>query len=345
MSWAEDMKQQADYFVEKFRDQEDWLLPDHLEGNASWPHAEEDVRALFDDFARFADPKKALEGVSGQIQALRAAEKDVDRDFCDSALDGIELHLANWHGETAEGFRRYLRGPNGIGDALAHKRDRIKATRYALQAYERTISRFYDDVMEFIRKAQKGVEEGELIDKKVTISLVSAAFSVGTAAATAGAGGLAITLAVGEALTAGSAGANQTYLEGSSPEDIIGYMPSKGRPILDTARLNMEKVIAAFKVLPASLVDEKLPEVRPARPDLVTDDRFDPGGFHPDNNSGESGISREDVVKEPGRESRGVPGSTPNPERAEEDRQEREREAADRHRQEERDRDASRVRG
>ena len=43
MSWAGDMKKHADYFCKKFDEQDDWFFPDHLEENASYPTAKEDV--------------------------------------------------------------------------------------------------------------------------------------------------------------------------------------------------------------------------------------------------------------------------------------------------------------
>ncbi|WP_329789390.1 hypothetical protein V1227_34460 [Lentzea sp. DG1S-22] len=300
MSWADDMQKHADYFCKKFDEQEDWFFPDHLEENASYPTAKEDVQRLFAEFGRFIDVEVALEGVSEEISLLSKAADDIDQDFCEGVLNDIDLYLENWEGDAADGFRSYLRGQPSIEGALARKRDVVRAAKYAMQAYEKSITSFRDDVLNFVEKAQKGVEAGEIRDAKVMISLASAAVSIGVAAATAGTGVAFIaTLAVGDALQTGAAGVNATYLEANSTEQVIGEMGWKGQDILETGRRQMEKVRAGFRAVAESMAGAGMLELSPPRPRLVTDDRFDPGDFHQEDRKPPSRISREDLVEEP----------------------------------------------
>lgn len=300
MSWADDMRKHADYFCKKFDEQDDWFLPDHLEENANHPTAKEDVQALFAEFGRFIDVDVALAGVSEEIALLDKAADDIDQDFCEGVLNDMDLYLENWEGDAADGFRSYLRGQPSIEGALARKRDLVRASRYAMQAYEKAITSFRADVLALVEAGQKGVEAGEVREAKVMISLASAAASIGVAAATAGAGAAFLaTLAVGDALQTGAAGVNATYLEASTVEEVVAKLPGKGQDILETGRRQLERVRAGFQAVGATMAGAGLPEVNPPRPRLVTDDSFDPGDFHQDGRQPSGQISRDDLVEEP----------------------------------------------
>lgn len=300
MSWASDMQKHADYFCKKFDEQEDWFFPDHLEKNASYPTAKEDIQLFFAKCARFVDVEVALEAVRQEISLLSLAADDIDQDFCEGVLNDIDLYLENWEGDTADGFRSYLRGQPSIEGALARKRDIVRAAKYAMQAYEKAIISFRDDVLSLVDAGHKGVEAGEIRDTKIMITLASAAVSIGVAAATAGTGAAFIaTLAVGDALQTGAAGVNSTVLEASSTEEVIGTLPWKGEDILETGRRQMEKVRLGFRAVAESMAGSSVPEVNPPRPRLVTDDKFNPDDFHQDGRKPSGKISHDDLVKEP----------------------------------------------
>ncbi|MCP2246630.1 hypothetical protein [Lentzea aerocolonigenes] len=300
MSWASDMQKHADYFCKKFDEQEDWFFPDHLEKNASYPTAKEDIQLMFAKFARFVDVDVALEAVRQEISLLSLAADDIDQDFCEGVLNDIDLYLENWEGDAADGFRSYLRGQPSIEGALARKRDIVRAAKYAMQAYEKSITAFRDDVLTLVDTGQKGVQAGEVREAKIMITLASAAVSIGVAAATAGTGAAFIaTLAVGDALQTGAAGVNSTVLEASSTEEVIGELPWKGDDILETARRQMEKVRLGFRAVAESMAGAGVPEVNPPRPRIVTDDKFNPDDFHQDGRKPSGKISHDDLVKEP----------------------------------------------
>ncbi|MFC3890634.1 hypothetical protein ACFOWZ_04055 [Lentzea rhizosphaerae] len=300
MSWASDMQKHADYFCKKFDEQEDWFFPDHLEKNASYPTAKEDIQLLFTKFGRFIDVEVALEGVRQEISLLSRAADDIDQDFCEGVLNDIDLYLENWEGDAADGFRSYLRGQPSIEGALARKRDVVRAAKYAMQAYEKAITSFRNDVLSLVETGQKGVQAGEVREAKIMISLASAAVSIGVAAASAGTGAAFIaTLAVGDALQSGSAGVNATVLEASSVEEVVGELPGKGEHILETGRRQMEKIRLAFRAVAESMTGSSMPEVNPPRPRIITDDRFNPDDFHQDGRKPSGKISHDDLVKEP----------------------------------------------
>ncbi|MGW6448766.1 hypothetical protein [Lentzea sp. NPDC055074] len=300
MSWAGDMRKHADYFCKKFDEQDDWFLPDHLEENASYPTAKEDVQALFAKLGSFIDVEVALAGVHEEISLLSQAADDIDQDFCEGVLNDMDLYLENWEGDAADGFRSYLRGQPSIEGALARKRDVVRASKYAMQAYEKAITSFRDDVLSLVETAQKGVEAGEVREAKIMITLASAAASIGVAAVTAGTGAAFVaTLAVGDALQTGAAGVNATVLEAGSVEEVIGKLPGKGEDILETGRRQMEKVTMGFRAVAATMAGAGMPEVNPPRPSLVTDDSFNPDDFHQDGRKPSGAISHDDLVKEP----------------------------------------------
>ncbi|NGY57889.1 hypothetical protein G7043_02965 [Lentzea sp. NEAU-D13] len=300
MSWAEDMQKHADYFCKKFDEQEDWFFPDHLEKNAGYPTAKEDIQLIFAKFGRFIDVEVALEGVREEISLLSKAADDIDQDFCEGVLNDIDLYLENWEGDAADGFRSYLRGQPSIEGALARKRDVVRAAKYAMQAYEKAITSFRDDVLSLVEAGYKGVEAGEIRDAKIMITLASAAVSIGVAAATAGTGAAFIaTLAVGDALQTGAAGVNSTVLDASSTEEVIGTLPWQGEPILETGRRQMEKVRMGFRAVAESMAGSGVPEVNPPRPRIVTDDKFNPDDFRQDGRKPSGKISHDDLVKEP----------------------------------------------
>jgi hypothetical protein len=297
VSWASDMQKHADFFCKKFDEQEDWYFPDHLEKNASYPTAKEDIQRMFAEFARFIDVDAALVGVREEISLLGLAADDIDQDFCEGVLNDIDLYVENWEGDTADGFRSYLRGQPSIEGALARKRDIVRAAKYAMQAYEKAITSFRDDVLSLVDAGQKGVQAGEIRDTKIMITLASAAVSIGVAAATAGTGAAFIaTLAVGDALQTGAAGVNSTVLEASSTEEVIGTLPWN---ILETGRRQMEKVRMGFRAVAESMAGSSVPEVNPPRPRLITDDKFDPDDFHQGGRKPSDKISHDDLVKEP----------------------------------------------
>ncbi|MET9225004.1 hypothetical protein [Lentzea sp. NPDC003310] len=300
MSWAGDMRQHADYFCTKFDEQDDWFFPDHLEENASYPTAKEDIQRVFAELGQFIDVEVALAGVQQELSLLSKAADDIDQDFCEGVLNDIDLYLENWEGDAADGFRSYLRGQPSIEGALARKRDVVRAAKYAMQAYEKAITSFRDDVLTLVDTGQKGVQAGEVREAKIMITLASAAVSIGAVAVTAGTGAAFIaTLAVGDALQTGAAGVNSTVLEASSVEEVIGKLPQKAQDILETGRRQMEKVRLGFRAVGESMTGSSVPEVNPPRPRLVTDDRFDSGDFHQEGRKPSGRISDDDLVKEP----------------------------------------------
>ncbi len=300
MTWAEDMQKHADYFCKKFDEQDDWFFPDHLEENANYPTAKEDIQLVFAKFARFIDVDVALAGVREEISLLGKAADDIDQDFCEGVLNDVDLYLENWEGDAADGFRSYLRGQPSIEGALARKRDVVRAAKYAMQAYEKAITSFRDDVLSLVETGQKGVQAGEVRNAKIMITLASAAVSIGVAAATAGTGAAFVaTLAVGDALQTGAAGINSTVLEANSAEAVIALLPSKGDEILETGRRQLEKVRLGFRAVAGSMSGSSVPEVNPPRPRLVTDDTFDPDDFRQDGRRPSDRISRDGLVDEP----------------------------------------------
>jgi hypothetical protein len=255
---------------------------------------------MFAKFARFIDVEVALAGVREEISLLSQAADDIDQGFCEGVLDDIDLYLENWEGDAADGFRSYLRGQPSIEGALARKRDVVRAAKYAMQAYEKAITSFRDDVLSLVEAGQKGVAAGEIRDAKIMITLASAAVSIGVAAATAGTGVAFIaTLAVGDALQTGAAGVNSTVLEASSTEEVIGTLPWRGDDILETGRRQMEKVRMGFRAVAESMAGSSVPEVNPPRPRLITDDKVNPDDFRQDGREPSSRISHDDLVKEP----------------------------------------------
>ncbi|OZM72207.1 hypothetical protein CFN78_16945 [Amycolatopsis antarctica] len=336
MSWAEDMSAFADYFVEKFDEGRDWYIPDHVEDQANYPYAKDDVREMFDDLARFADVEEALAGAHDQATALGSAASAINPDLCESILAEMDLYLENWQGDSAANFRSHMSGGNGMQLALANCWDRLRGAEYALKAYREVITRFRDDVLEFVSRTQDGVEQAQETEQKITMTLVSAAISVGTAAATAGASAAVATtvLSVGNALQGGATGMSTYMVGGGSKCKIIALMPWEGRAILETATMEMAKVTSAFQAVAAGISGEGLRELRPSRPDLVTDEAFDPDDFHREGQPAEVSdrVSGRDLVREPDRQRPDVPGERNDPDPGQDRPAERGGEVDDSHR-------------
>lgn len=309
--WASEVDTMCDYFVDRCENWDDFW-PDTWE-QQPYPGQKEDIQELFSQFASFVDVYEALSAVEIDRDLFEKAKDSLNKDDLDSLFHDIDLQVTDWEGDAAESFSEYLRGTAredgsgrgsagneqrpGMENALANCRDRIIAMNYAMKAYRDAIKSFKKDVEKLVKESKDAIEAKDAAGHENAITAVTSVIAIGAAAVATGGSVLLATAAVGTALGT-SVAANASYtLVGKDPFAIMISMQEAGKKVLDDAGDALLRVSRAFETELDYLSGIHLLDVQPKRPDVVTDDRYNPDEFNPGQVPG--GISHDDLVKEP----------------------------------------------
>ncbi|WP_157357477.1 WXG100 family type VII secretion target [Amycolatopsis nigrescens] len=260
------------------------------------------IRDLYADFCS-GEPSEA----KLTVESLGNAISDIRENFHEH-LDGMDIYLEDWSGDASDNFREYL---NQMKDALNRKQDCLEAAKGAIQAYHDFSVAFRGNILDLVEQTQAALdqvkEEEEARSERKKLAILSACVTVGAALAaipTAGASMGAAMAAVGASLVAGGAGVQAISVGGNSRGEVIANMLEEGDKIVKDAIEAKGRVEQALFKVTTFVTDVKgsnLQQVRPDRPQLITDEKFDPEGFHPDGQSKEDrkGVGKGDLVAEP----------------------------------------------
>lgn len=179
--------------------------------------------------------------VEQMITSLNAAKEALVKDR-EANFGGARRDLEGWHGQAADGFFNYL---NQLEDGVNLMVDRIDSLVLILSAYKALVLRMHEDVNELVRNTLRGIADAESDGWKVGAAIVSAVVNV-----------------------AGAAGG-------------IAGGPTRSRTRRDCRELGVRRaaIETALRMLTSSVTDDKLPEVRPERPLIITSPDFRPSTF------------------------------------------------------------------
>lgn len=197
--------------------------------------------------------------------------KDRNEDF-----RGINTAMDGWQGTAATQFLTYV---NSLDDGIEILIDRIETTQMILQAHEVLVKAMREDVCDLVQKTLDGIAAAESDGWEVgmTVAGAVAAFTGGLAL-----GGLPPWAVMGVIATQMGAGAAGVAVAVHGAEDELGVLvnfvdSAEGMlHAIDIERLRIEK---AFRSLAESITGQRLVEVRPERPVIVTAPSFDPKSF------------------------------------------------------------------
>jgi hypothetical protein len=320
MSWQSHMENENRRFRGLWADHgQDYLYGDWLSFNppmADGSHTVESVDRRIDDmFTKFSAGHK--DEVESIMVLLGRSHRTLEEDFAENT-DGLLEQLDDWAGEGAERFRRYMRE---MKSAVDLKKNSLLAAEKTIEAYRELLEEYHRAIDELIRNTDAALDEVRQGNKDAEYE-----FSFGVAVAVAGVVGATVAsggLALGAAATALSAGAasSATALIGGPEEGgVIVSMVEIGEKIIEDAETSARHVRNAcfeittfFTTYSGSRPDEEpygdnettdLEEIRPDRPELITDQEFDPEEFRPDDaEAGDvAGLSRYDLVLNPERD-------------------------------------------
>lgn len=208
---------------------------------------------------------------------LGAAKEELIKDRTEE-FGGARRDLEGWHGDAAENFANYL---NQLEDGVNLMIDRIDTLHMILEAHQVLVKVLREDVLELVRYTLDGIAAAETDGWEVGASVVGAVAGFAGAVAGAAAGGPpgAILGMIAASMAQGAVGVVATAHAADSELGVIVEFVNTGEDLLrqvDLERLRIEK---AFRALAESVTDNKLPEVRPERPVVITAPDFRPETF------------------------------------------------------------------
>lgn len=192
-----------------------------------------------------------------------------------------------------------------------------------LKGYRGLVEAFRKDVVALVQAALKGLEEAEQADLKLGIAVCNAVSGVigaigGAAAGGAPKGGAAAagmgTSIVG-ALMAGAGGVIIEMVGADSEVEVVGSMLKAGNQLLEETRKATAPLTNALALIEEYVTAERLAEVRPDRPEIITAPSFDPDDFgltDADQGGHRKPTDTTDLVPEPKRKP-DQPGDHPFP--------------------------------
>lgn len=228
-------------------------------------------------------------------------------------LENLETGLRDWHGTACE---QYLRHNVDLKRALAGCQDRITAAWRLMGEYRRAVRHMRYDVKELVDKANKSFEDIGNTDESVELTALQTIVSTAVAGLSipiaGGGAAVAVALAgVTGALASGGIAEKVLTVDADKPGGVVHNVVKGGWRIVEQAREIEKRLQGACH----SLIEHLSPPfldvttsnrngVRAARPDIVAEDRFNPGQFRPGgwSDADVGGIGHGDLI--PGHQSR-----------------------------------------
>jgi hypothetical protein len=319
MSWQSEMESEKQRFRGLWAEHGgdylygDWLPlpPPSLDSSLTMGSVDQRIEDMFTKFSA-----GHLEEVQPILDLVEGSHRTLVADFAANA-GGVRDHLDDWTGEGADRFRQYMRD---MESAVELKENCLLAAQETIDAYRALLEEYHRAIDELIRNtdaALADVEQAEE-DAQYQFAFGVAVAVVGIGAAVAS-GGLALGAAAG-ALAAVGAAELTAFIGGKEQGEVIVSMVDNGEIIIGDAEDAAARVRDACFQITTYLTTYNGPrhdndpygdnqttyleEIRPDRPDLITDEEFDPEEFRPeDATDGDvSDMSRDDLVQNPQRD-------------------------------------------
>ncbi|GAA2821383.1 hypothetical protein [Saccharopolyspora taberi] len=261
----------------------------------------EPTRRLLETLGRA--PLGSVRSGTGLSQAS-LEQKQVELDTsAQENLRKLDVDLQEWEGDAAGNFKKHL---IDLELAIGACQDRIAAMYRAVAHYERALKAFRKDVLKAVNGTYAQFEEAEELQKKVALTVLGSVVATGAAlvAVPVASGALASVAAwsaVGSALTSGGIGVTNLTMGGASKGEAVENMVKIGDQLVEDAQEAAGRVGEALYRVTVLSTGKNLNEVRPQRPKIVTDEKFDPDEFRHEDQPDEvtDRTSTDDLVQEP----------------------------------------------
>lgn len=233
--------------------------------------------------------------------SLRAAKEELVKDGAEE-FGGAQADLEHWQGDAADQFRNYL---NALHDGIDLAIDRIDSLVLILDAHEVLVRNMRRDAMELVKLALDGIAAAETDGWEVGAQIVGAVVSVaGAVAGTVGTGGVGLPAlgSVAAAMVSGGIGVLVQANAADSELGVIVEFVNSGEALTDRVEAESARIERGFRALSDSITGERLPEVRPDRPLVITMPDFRPEAFGlPEQTQGAHPVPTDttDVLPEP----------------------------------------------
>ncbi|SDD18940.1 hypothetical protein [Actinokineospora iranica] len=288
IDWAAQMSDQAHSLIGIMKAHDD-------EGIGAAAQLEGRIQRIF-DLVSCGETSTA----DSMIQALNDAKEAITQDQ-HLHFDGAKRDLDGWSGSAADGFFDYL---NQLEDGVELMKDRIDAMILIITAHAALVKGMRSDVVEFVRHTLDGIAEAATDGWKVGAAIVGAVVGVAGAVVGTAAGG-PLGVVAGTIAASMVAGATSVAVEAKGADSELGVIVEfvdSGEGMLELVDIERAKIERAFRELAAAVTGDKLSEVRPARPMIITAPDFHPGTFGlSQENQGRHRVPQDtrDLVPEP----------------------------------------------
>ncbi|TCP43866.1 hypothetical protein EV191_12020 [Tamaricihabitans halophyticus] len=283
MGWAEEMDQHCQTFRDVWSESGlegiPWFEVDDLQ--AEFEDVDRRIVRLYQAFAA-GDPEQA----GRQAAMAKTARMKLTEDMYED-MDSLDMYLRDWDGEAADNFRDYL---NRMTDAFVRKEDCIAAAEQCLVAYEDALRAYRHDIEELVSLTHDLLDKldgaKERAQQGVMLTIVSAVVNAASWLAPGKTGKVAkgpAAAGVTSSLLSGTTGSKNLMMQADSNGKIIRSMVDEGEKILEEVNDAKRRIENAFFAVTEQLTnvsEENLPNVRPERPNIITDKEFDPDRFH-----------------------------------------------------------------
>ncbi|WP_020496636.1 hypothetical protein [Sciscionella marina] len=240
---------------------------------------------LYQSIMRFAVPED-FEASATMAEFVHQAKLAVAR-HRESGLDDTVATLAAWQGDAADGFRHYLQT---MRDAVHLMELLLTDQQTTLENYNKLLDAMKQDFHDTMDAAADGLDKAQMAEESAEAHICTA-----IANATSSFEGSPAALFTG---------AVTVYLDWKNVQgkpEVLESFANVLDQLHDGTTAEMDRIARAFKITEQNILDNGA-LLRPPRPTLVTDKRFDPDDFSsrsPGAERVEHRASHKDLVAEP----------------------------------------------
>ncbi|WP_031465068.1 hypothetical protein [Sciscionella sediminilitoris] len=234
---------------------------------------------------RFAVPED-FEASATMAEFVHRARLAVAR-HRESGLDDTVETLAAWQGDAATGFRRYL---ETMRDAVHLMELLLTDQQTILENYNKLLKAMKQDFHTAMDTAATGLDKAELTEQSTKLQIVTAILTPTNSAVSA-----AVTLFSVELSTA------LQWRGVKGKHEVLESFAEALDDLHNKTTAEMDRIARAFRITEQNILANDA-TLRPPRPTLVTDKRFDPDDFSsrsPGAERVEHRASHKDLVAEP----------------------------------------------
>lgn len=262
---------------------------------------------------------------SGRYEAAQAAYDDLD-EAANTVNDPVHGHLGNlhnyisgnWHGPAANDFADRL---GDMQQACENMNEVLASARMTMDAYKEMLVNCRDNITFLIEDTQTRLEVAAETEQKRHLNMIKTVIDI------AKPGGQMVDLTrpgaspdPGKSLFGALFGVSTVLMQGELSDqmlalgaeyraEVIYSMVTEGEKIVADAQEAARKIERGFYEMRSYVIDSdkiEFDQISPDRPDIVTDDRFNPDSFYDIEQPEEAydQVDRDDLVPEPSHKDR-----------------------------------------